>query len=107
LQYHLLPYSLKRGALIFNHIIEMILSGLANRCCLVYVKGIHIFGDSIEVMIANLDAVIVRISPEGASINLGKSKFLSEKTVFQGHTIGMSGPTATFMDISAVNEYMK
>jgi Reverse transcriptase (RNA-dependent DNA polymerase) len=95
LQYCVLPYELKHGGQIFQRTIEKILSGLINRCCLVYIDDIIIFGDSIEVMIANLDAVLGRISREGGSIELGKSKFLAEEIDFLGHTIGKSGLTAT------------
>jgi hypothetical protein len=73
----------------------------------VYVDDILIFGDSIEVMIANLDAVLGRISHEGGSIDLGRSKFLAEEIDFLGHTIGKSGLTATNKDISAIKEYKK
>jgi Reverse transcriptase (RNA-dependent DNA polymerase) len=86
---------------------EKILSGLINKCCLVYVDDIPIFGNSIEGMIAILDAVLGRISHQGGSINLGKSKFLRQEIDFLGHTIGESGLTASNKDISAIREYKK
>jgi Reverse transcriptase (RNA-dependent DNA polymerase) len=107
LQYRVLPYGLKQGRQIFQRTMEKILSGLINRCCLVCVDDILIFGDSIEVMIANPDAVLERIPHEGGSINLGKSKFLAEEIDFLGHTIGKNGLTATYTDISAIIEYKK
>jgi hypothetical protein len=44
---------------------------------MVYVDDILIFGKSIDRLPSNLDAVLERISSEGGSINLGKSKFLA------------------------------
>jgi Reverse transcriptase (RNA-dependent DNA polymerase) len=105
LQYCVLPYGLKHGGEIFQRKMERLLSQLINRCCLVYVDDILIFGNSIEVMIDNLDAVLRRKSNKGGSINLGKSKFLAEEIDFLGHTIGKNGLTATYKDISAIREY--
>jgi Reverse transcriptase (RNA-dependent DNA polymerase) len=107
LQYRVLPYGQKHGGQIFQRTMEKILSGLINRCCSVYIDDILIFGDSIEVMIANLDAVLGIISHEGGSIDLGKSKFLAEEIDFLGYTIGKNGLTAPNKDISAIREYKK
>jgi Reverse transcriptase (RNA-dependent DNA polymerase) len=107
LQYRVLPYGLKHGRQIFPRTIEKIISGLINRCCLVHVDDILIFGNSIEVMIANLDAVFGRISHEGGSIDLGKSKFLAEEIDFLGYTIEKNGLPTTNKDIFAIREYKK
>jgi Reverse transcriptase (RNA-dependent DNA polymerase) len=105
LLYQVLPYGLKNGRQIFQHTMERILSGLINKCCYVYVNDILIYGDSIKVRIANLNAVLGRISYVRDRINLEKLKFLAEETDFPGHTIGKSGLTATNKDISAIREY--
>jgi hypothetical protein len=83
---------------------EKILSGFINRCCLVYVYDILIFSYSIEVMIANPDALLGRIFHEGGSINPGKLKLLAEEIDFLGHTIGKSRLIGTIKDISAIRE---
>jgi hypothetical protein len=56
---------------------EKILGTLINRCCLVNVDNILIFGESIQVLLSNLDTVLERISSEGGRIGLEKSKFLA------------------------------
>jgi hypothetical protein len=86
---------------------KQILCRLINRCGLVYVDDILIFGASIDVMVANLDAALARISHEEGSIDLGKSKLLAEEKDFLGHTFGKSGLNATNKDISTIREYKK
>jgi hypothetical protein len=84
-----------------------ILSRLINRCCLVYVIDVLIFGESIEIMIANLDAVLRRISNEGGTITLGKSEMFAEEIDFLVHTIEKTALTLTEKDISAKKDYNK
>jgi Reverse transcriptase (RNA-dependent DNA polymerase) len=86
---------------------EKIHGTLINRCCLVYDDDILIFGESIKKLLKNLDAVLERISSEGGSIDLGKSKFLAEEIDFLGHTIRKKGMMATLKDISAIENYKK
>jgi Reverse transcriptase (RNA-dependent DNA polymerase) len=86
---------------------EKILGTLINRRCLVYVDDILIYGESFEKLLSNLEAVLERISSEGGSIDLGKSKFLGEEINFLGHTIGKKGMKATLKDISAIKNFKK
>jgi Reverse transcriptase (RNA-dependent DNA polymerase)/RNase H-like domain found in reverse transcriptase len=107
LQYRVLPYELKHSWQIFQRKMEKILGTLINRSCLVYVDDILIFEESIEKLLNNLAAVLERISSEGGSIDLGKSKFLAEEIDFLGHTIGKKGMMATSKDISAIKNYKR
>jgi Reverse transcriptase (RNA-dependent DNA polymerase) len=102
LQYRVLPYGLKHSGQVIKRTMEKILRGLINKICLVYVDDILIFAETFDKLLANLDDVIGRISSEGGSIDLGKSKFLGEEIDFLGHTIGKKGMIATSKDISAI-----
>jgi Reverse transcriptase (RNA-dependent DNA polymerase) len=107
LQYGVLPYGLKHGGQVFQRTMENILGGLINKSCLVYVDDILIFAETFDKLLTNLDDVIGRISSEGGSIDLGKSKFLVEEIDFLGHTIGTKGLMATENDISAIKNYKR
>jgi hypothetical protein len=86
---------------------EKILGTLIYRCCVVNVKDILIFGESIEILLSNLDAGLERISSDSWSINLGKLNFLADEIDFLGHSIGMKGMMATLKDISVIENYKK
>jgi Reverse transcriptase (RNA-dependent DNA polymerase) len=90
-QYCVLPYGVKHSGQVFLRTMEMILGGLINKNCLVYVDDILIFALTFEKLLTNLDDVIGCISSKGGSIDLGKSKFLAEEIDFLGHTIGAKG----------------
>jgi RNase H-like domain found in reverse transcriptase/Reverse transcriptase (RNA-dependent DNA polymerase)/Integrase zinc binding domain/Integrase core domain len=107
LQYRVLQYGLKHGGQVFQRTMEKILGGLINRSCLVYVDDILIFAETFDKFLINLDEVIGRISIEGGSIDLGKSKFLAEEIDFLGHTIGKNVLMATEKDISAIANYKR
>jgi Reverse transcriptase (RNA-dependent DNA polymerase) len=86
---------------------EEILGGLINKSCLVYVDDILIFAETFDKLLTNLGDVIGRISNEGGSIDLKKSKFFAEEIDFLGHTIGKNGLMATEKDISAIANYKR
>jgi Reverse transcriptase (RNA-dependent DNA polymerase) len=86
---------------------EKILCGLINKSCLVFVDDILIFVATFDKLLIYLDDVIGRISSEGGSIDLGKSKFLAKEIDFLGHTIGAKGLMATEKDISAIKNYKR
>jgi Reverse transcriptase (RNA-dependent DNA polymerase) len=76
LQYCVLPFGFKHSGQFFQCMIKKILGTLVNRCCLVYVDNILIFGESIEILLGCFHAVVERISSESGSIGFGLSKFL-------------------------------
>jgi Reverse transcriptase (RNA-dependent DNA polymerase) len=91
LQYCVLSYVLKHGGQVFQRAMEIVLDGLIEKHCLVYVDDALIFGKTFNHMLESLDLVLDRINKEGGSKDFGKSRFLAEEIDFLGQRIGKKG----------------
>lgn len=82
-----MPQGYKNSSAIFQHAMELILTGLVGEKCLVYVDDILVFGRDMKEHDDNLKAVEERLKEYNLKQNFAKRITRSEKVKFLGYEI--------------------
>jgi Reverse transcriptase (RNA-dependent DNA polymerase) len=83
-----MPFGLKNAPATFQRFVDMTLSGLTWKVCLVYLEDIIVYSTSREEHLDNLDVVLHRLYRAGLSLNLKKCHFFRSEVSYLGHVIG-------------------
>jgi hypothetical protein len=89
-----MPFGPKPAPNLFTRTMQHVLRGLVYKICLVYMDDILVFGETWEEYLANLEAVLKRLSEYGLKANTTdttKSALYQTKVDFLGHTISRNG----------------
>jgi transposase InsO family protein len=82
-----MPFGLMNAPATFQRVVDMTLSGLNWKICLVYLDDIIVFSPSYEEHIRDLDIVLGRLYGAGLSLKLKKCFFFKETVNYLGHVI--------------------
>lgn len=104
-EYLRMPMGLKNSPSTFQRVMDDILRGLVNECCLVYLDDIIIFGPSLQQHLINLKKVFTRIRDCNFKIQLDKSEFLRKEVEYLGHVVTRDGVKPNPNKIEAIRVY--
>jgi hypothetical protein len=104
-QFLVYMYGIKNGPPVFQRAGETILREHLYKRCLIYIDDIIIFGKTFAEMCYNLNVVLQCLAKAGASIDLGKSRFLATEIEFLGHIIDRTGSRRLERNLSAVTNF--
>lgn len=104
-EYVRMPMGLKNSPSTFQRVMDNILRGLVNECCLVYLDDIIIFGSSLEHHLDNIKKVFDRIKESNLKIQLDKSEFLRKEVEYLGHLVTTDGVKPNPAKIEAIKSY--
>jgi transposase InsO family protein len=82
-----MPFGLRNAPATFQRAIDIILSGLKWRTCLVYLDDIIIYSTSREDHYRHVDEVLTTLGRAGLSLKLKKCHFFQEAVDYLGHVI--------------------
>ena len=82
-----MPFGLRNAPATFQRFVDITLSGLTWKVCLVYLDDIIVFSRDTAEHMEHLDAVLHRLYSAGLSLNLKKCKFFQESVDYLGHVI--------------------
>ena len=82
-----MPFGLRNAPATFQRAIDIILSGLKWRTCLVYLDDIIIYSTSREDHFHHVDEVLTTLRDAGLSLKLKKCHFFKEAVDYLGHVI--------------------
>jgi transposase InsO family protein len=82
-----MPFGLRNAPATFQRVVDIILSGLTWKSCLVYLDDIIIYSEDTEDHLNHLDQVLTLLGRAGLSLNLAKCHFLQESVGYLGHII--------------------
>jgi Reverse transcriptase (RNA-dependent DNA polymerase) len=82
-----MPFGLRNGPATFQRFVDITLSGLTWKVCLMYLDDIIVFSKDREQHMADLDTVLHRLYRAGLSLNLKKCHFFKETVSYLGHVI--------------------
>jgi hypothetical protein len=82
-----MPFGLRNAPATFQRFVDITLSGLTWKVCLVYLDDIIVFSKNEEQHLLDLDAVLHRLYRAGLSLNLKKCHFFKETVDYLGHVI--------------------
>jgi hypothetical protein len=82
-----MPLGLRNAPATFQRAIEIIISGLKWRTCLVYLDDIIIYSNSREDHYHHVDEVLMTLGKAGLSLKLKKCHFFKDTVGYLGHVI--------------------
>jgi RNase H-like domain found in reverse transcriptase/Reverse transcriptase (RNA-dependent DNA polymerase) len=82
-----MPLGLRNAPATFKRFVDITLSGLTWKICLVYLDDIIVFSKTPTEHMALLDAVLHRLYRAGLTLNLKKCHFFKETVDYLGHVI--------------------
>lgn len=91
-RYRRLIYGISLAPTYFQSVMDTILRGLARTVC--FLDDLLIGGKTLEEMINNLVAVIVRLNEYNVRVNFEKCQFFVDKVKYLGHEISQHGVQA-------------
>lgn len=100
-----MPFGLKNAPSTFQRVMDLILRGLVNRICLVYLDDIIVFSTSLQEHIVNLREIFNRLRDAGMKIQLDKSEFLHKEVSYLGHIVTPHGVKPNPDKIKAIQSY--
>jgi len=87
-KYIRLPFGMTNAPATFQRAIDMILSGVKWKTCLVYLDDVIVFSRTVEEHITHLDEVFGLLSRAGVSLKASKCFFFQEEVEYLGHIVG-------------------
>jgi hypothetical protein len=82
-----MPFGLRNAPATFQSFVDITLSGLTWKTCLVYLDDIIVFSKTPAEHMAHMDAVLKRLYRAGLTLNLKKCHFFKETVDYFGHMI--------------------
>jgi hypothetical protein len=82
-----LPFGLRNAPATFQRAIDIILSGVKWKTCLVYLDDVIVFSGSRSAHLAHVAEVLTLLGNAGLSLKLNKCHFFSETVDYLGHVI--------------------
>lgn len=101
-EFDVMPMELTNAPASFQRDMDMVLSGLTWKCCLVYIDDIVIYSSSFTQHLMDLQKVFDRIRNAHMFIKLSKCHFCMEKLPVLGHIISNQGVETDPAKIAAV-----
>ena len=87
-QYKCLPMGITNAAPTFQKNMEIMLSGLLWKCCVVYIDDIIIYSNTFEEHLHHLEEVFKRLKMCNVVIKPAKCKLARKETIYLGHIVG-------------------
>jgi Reverse transcriptase (RNA-dependent DNA polymerase) len=82
-----MPFGLRNAPATFQRFVDITLSGLTWKSCLVYLDDIIVFSKTPTEDMEHLDAVLHRLYRAGLTLNLKKCHFFKDTVDYLGHVI--------------------
>jgi RNase H-like domain found in reverse transcriptase/Reverse transcriptase (RNA-dependent DNA polymerase) len=82
-----MPFGLRNAPATFQRFVDITLSGLTWKSCLVYLDDIIVFSKTPAEHMAHVDAVLLRLYRSGLTLNLKKCHLLKDTVDYLGHVI--------------------
>ena len=90
-QFKVMPFGLCNAPASFQHLMDLVLTGLQWSQCLVYLDDIIILGRSFDERIRNLGTVFKRLLEAGLRLKPSKCAFFRSEVQYLGHIISREG----------------
>jgi hypothetical protein len=82
-----MPFGLHNAPATFQRTVDIVLSGLTWKSCLVYLDDIIIYSKTMDAHVGHLDEVLALLGTAGLSLKLSKCFFFKDTVDYLGHVI--------------------
>ena len=86
-RYTRMPFGLRNAPATFQRALDIILTGVRWKTCLVYLDDVIIFSKSMEEHVQHVDDVLELLGNAGISLKLKKCEFFQHKVKYLGHVL--------------------
>ena len=104
-QFRKMPFGLVNAPATFQRLMEMVLSGLARRVCVVYLDDVLVFGRTMAEHNANLTQVMGRLRRAGLRLKPKKCRFALTEVEYLGHVVSAQGIRTDPKKVAAVEQF--
>ena len=104
-QWRVMPFGLCNAPATFERLMELVLSGLNWRICLIYLDDVIVFGRNFDEYLENFKAVWQRLRLANLRLKPSKCALFREKVPFLGHVVTRTGVEVDPAKTSAVENW--
>ena len=90
-QFRVMPFGLCNAPATFQRLMDLVLTGLQWKECLVYLDDVIILGRTFQEHICNIQSVLQRLRESGLRLKPSKCCFLRDQVTYLGHVISRDG----------------
>ena len=90
-EFLVMPFGLTNAPATFQRTMDMVLSGLNWKCCMVYIDDIIVFSETFQTHLDDLQSVFNRLRTNNLVLRPDKCSFCCDKMTFLGHEISNEG----------------
>lgn len=103
-EFNRMPFGLCNAPATFQRLMDVVLSGLLWRTCLVYMDDIIVFGRSFEEHMDNLTQVLDALRAANITLKPSKCKLFCEEIQFLGHVVSAEGVATDPQKVSKIKD---
>ena len=106
-EFRKMPFGLVDAPATFQRLMEIVLTGLVQKCCLVYLDDVFVFGRTLFEHNDHLAMVFEQIKEAGLKLKPRKCQFAQEKVCYLGHVVSREGICTDPQKLAAVEKFCK
>ncbi|UYV78077.1 hypothetical protein LAZ67_16000034, partial [Cordylochernes scorpioides] len=99
-----LPQGAKNSAQVFQWAMNLVLGDLLFKCVRLYIDDVIVYSDSHEQHVADITAVLERLSKFGLKAKYGKSYLFRDSVEYLGHVIDQNGIKPMWDNVAALRD---
>ena len=104
-RFKVMPFGLKTATNTFQTLMaQIVLQGLLNECCLVYLDDVIIFSKNWKKHLHHLSLVLERLTIHGLACSLDKCCFVKREVQYLGHLVSANKNSTQDSQIKAIQE---
>ena len=104
-EWNVMPFGLCNSPSTFQRLMDVLLSGLQDNVCLVYIDDIIVFSSSFDDHLSRLRTVFSRLRQANLKLKPQKCDFCMSEVSFLGHIVSSDGVKPDPSKVSAVKDY--
>ncbi|CAF1123382.1 unnamed protein product, partial [Didymodactylos carnosus] len=104
-QFTVMPFGLTNAPATFQHLMDVILSGLKWRCCLVYLDDVIIFSSTFDQHLKGINDVLGRLRQSNLALKASKCHFCHRELKYLGHIVSTKGTRPDPEKLKAVRDF--
>ncbi|CAF1183413.1 unnamed protein product [Didymodactylos carnosus] len=104
-QFTVMPFGLTNAPATFQRLMDVILSGLKWRCCLVYLDDVIIFSSTFDQHLKDINDVLGRLRQSNLTLKASKCHFCHRELKYLGHIVSAQGIRPDPEKLKAVRDF--
>ena len=104
-QFKVLPFGLCNATATFERVMELVMTGLQWKTCLIYLDDVIVYGSTFELALERLKEVFLRFRKANLKLKVKKCELFQRSVSFLGHIVSKDGISADPEKIESVKSW--